>query len=249
MEYFDLDWDDLLNVDSLSLEEERNTSAAESDYIVRKNSENTNVEYDASVLKNKKVINYAIDVNSLMGNTIKINKFDKDNFVNFFNNEKFIEVNPLNKFPKNKSLFSVFFLLDNISKENISESVFNFTCASKDGEDVGRVLIDTLIYLNYLSVIESFFIPTSKFFTLSLKKTDEKVLSFIKDLSNYKTIKECLMIQLYGNNFDSITREIIFDKLSNDPSVLHEELLKEQTFELTKNLRSWYLELRSTLIL
>lgn len=245
----DLNWDELLSVDLMSLDEERDTSPQISNYILKNN--NNNLVIDAlEPLNDKIAIIYSY--NKLKENTLLI-----ENWINSLELIKGEAKYPGGRFPDIKNINEFIFLIyelssfsDNILRSNyftdewLIESLKNFEESTFD-------LIDALTYFGFVHYKEEdyenkyFFSDVLK--NIASKKLNEKYLEILKIISTSKTCKELLIIQHY-TRFDNMTKSIMNDKLSNDPNIIENRKTVEQKNKIINNFRSWYLDICSVLI-
>ncbi|MDE1550019.1 hypothetical protein [Jeotgalibaca caeni] len=242
MKMVDIDWDDFLEDDGLSLEEERDTSVAVSEYLAKQETieSNKNIE---DILSGKRIEILNVNISSLPKKLNRSPLLNKDEMIELLNNKDFIDVNPIIYFPKIKSIGFVFSFLKKISTRLSENTVFQFRYGEYKESEIK--LVNTLIYLGFLEVrnnsYESFYIPTNTLFELKQVEDSKKIIYFVSQLVRHKTIKESMMLQIYSSNFDSIAKEILLKNLSENLSVLNENLDSKEIKELMYNMRRWYM--------
>lgn len=247
MSKFELDWDDLLNDDTLSLEQERNMSVALSEYLV---SQEDNSDLVNTNLDGMNAFFCDIKEKTFARKTKKYSMFSREELTTRLDNQEFVEVNPLIPYPKVRSLEKIFNLATYLSIYAKSNVYFQFEQVFYFGQK-GKEFVLSLVYLGYLHQVEKdygvVYLPTNNLKRLRFQSERDQLLSFVEQITSRKTIKECLMLQFYTGTFDLITKQIIADNLSKDLSVMHENLTSSEIDNLVNNSRSWYLYIKNTL--
>lgn len=249
MKQVDINWEEFFEDDRLSLEEERNTSVAVSEYLARKDT--LPVTNDAgNPLKGKKLEKVQVNISSLSNKIVKRSKYTKNELVDLLNNREFVNVNPAIPFPKIKSLAFPFSFLNKLSSRINQNSVFQFKY--DEYKEMEMDLINSLVYLGFFEENiyndESFYTPTSVLFEFKKCDSSKQFVCFIQELVRHKAIKECLMLQVYSESFDTMTKDILVSRLVEDLSILNENLPKKELDDLMYNIRRWYLEIKNCLI-
>lgn len=244
----DLNWDELLNVNLMSLDDERNTSAQVSSYML-KNNNNINIDVPSEPLNDDIDLIYIYD--KLKQNTKIVenwvNSIEKANSRTIFPGERFPNIENINEF-----IFLVYELSE-LPDDSLTNSYFTdewLISTLNNFEESTFDLIDALLYFGLVHYREEDY-DNKYFFSdllkkISNKKYNEKYLEILKVISTSRTCKELLTIQCY-TNFDNMTKSIMIDKLSRDPNIIENNKTLSQKKKIINNFRKWYLDINSTL--
>ncbi|WP_368644724.1 hypothetical protein AB4027_06345 [Alkalibacterium putridalgicola] len=246
----DLNWDEFLNVNLMSLDDERNTSAQVSSYML-KNNNNINIDVSAEPLNEEIFFIYSFD--KLKHNTKFvenwITRIEQTNSRSIYPGEHFPDIENINEF-----IFLVY-ELSSLPLNLLSKSYFTdewLITSLNHFEESTFDLIDALTYFGIVHYKEEDY-DNKYFFSDIFKKManenpEDKYLEIIKIICMSKTCKELLTIQNY-TNFDNMTKSIMIDKLLKDPNIIENRKTHKQINKIINNFRNWFLDINKILSL
>lgn len=240
MEKNKIDLSKFLVNDGLSLQEERDTSLAVSEYLIKKKS----IQPEQLDHQVKVVLEIDFSKEFLENHTDFRLDLAKIDVFNLLSIEKTELIHPKIPFPKTKNLDDIFnFLVSLTTLSNKASTHISF----KHVKDSDRVLIDSLLYFKYLSLTDDDYLITESFTKLYGKSIENKYILFIKQLGKSPSVRDILRLQLSSEHFDSINKNIIRNDLLGDGSIIEENLTDRELKSIINNMRSWHLSIKRKL--
>lgn len=232
----EFDWDSIVVPTSLSLKEEINLTIAESKYHLNNNNNARNNDFH----KSKSIRINELDTDYLP----KIEKITLTEVWELIQKGEEVLTNPRYKFPKLKKINDLFSTLLYLDSQNFDESKLKILNKSEHQEIYNSLLYFNLFEEDQNSTIEY----TEKYVLFKEKSTvDEKYKYFITLLGEKEAIRNSLSLQIQINSFDSLTKDLIKGYLMGDLNFMENK--KELNIaQLINQLRSWYLEVKKTLM-
>ncbi len=238
----DLDLDSLLFPEQLSLEEERNSSLAVSEYLIN-NSDSIDLSLYDKIIE--------VNTNDLIEHKeFSFTKIDTNKLFEILNS-KTEHINPQLFFPKIKHLNDLFWFLHNLNNMEPYNSKIIFNTNNEISE-LSNTLIEAAIFFQFFDIVDensnTFIITTSDFKTFKNKNIEEQYLLFLQNIGADKTARECITIQLNDPIYDKISRKMIFNKLIDNHNIQEEHLANNDITAIVNNVRYWYLDIRKYLL-
>ena len=253
MDNFDLDWEELLSLETLTLEEEKESSLAVSEYLVKHGEE-------------IQVINDAKEYSLLLGEEIifpekreyyssqNFNKMSKNQIIQSIENQNTIEVFPTIVFPQVKELHSLMVVLDKIidvtnKNGHYSEKQLIQVMANPANEP--KHIVNSLIYLGFFKVISNAsdrkLINGEKIQEFLDVAIEDRFLFLVECLCQHKAIKESIMLHFFAS-YDSLTKEVIVKKLKEDLNINEMNLSYQELLKIADTIHGWYIDIRTYLL-
>lgn len=248
MREFDLNWDELLAVETASLEDERNMSVSMSDY---RSKNGIIIEEKAEI-----ILLESVEIDLSLINFEKNEKFtpvSSGNVFRIISNREIILPNPILGFPKSQNLNLVFSLYKRLYdfKDRFVQISFTYKDESALSQECND-LLNTAEYLGLINIVEDYQYKNNPSVFISEKNItlQELYLNFLSLIGSFRTINEALSIQINMDGlFDNISRGILYNAFKEDSSVVEEGLSYKEINTLINNMRQWYLAIRQTLSL
>lgn len=253
MDTFDLDWEELLSFETLTLEEEKESSLAVSEYLVKHGEEiqsiNDTAEY--SLLLVEEII---IPEKREYYSSYNFNKMSKNHIIKSIENQNTVEVFPTIVFPQVKELHSLMVVLDKIidvtnkngyySEKQLIQAITNQTNETKH-------IVNSLIYLGFFKVISNAsdrkLIYGEKIHEFLDVASEDMFLFLVECLCQHKAIKESIMLHFFAS-YDSLTKEVIVKKLKEDLNVNEMNLSYQELLKIADTIHGWYIDIRTYLV-
>lgn len=241
-----LDWDSLLEVETISLDKERETSAQMAKYILDNQDklEDTKNYKWLGDLKHK--INY---------NKRNLNKFKNPYnqiWIEEMHSAKSINIYPGNQFPIIKNIEELFYLVnyfvhlteDELNSCYITDSWFLHN--TKDFTERIMDLVSCMVYFDFIRIINDSrsgkYVFTENVILLKNVSYKNRFIVFLGIISQCETVRELITVQYYSQ-FDNLTKEIMRDKLYENPSILEYKVDERAIKKIINNFRLWYLSI------
>lgn len=242
MQFNDFDLDKYLEVDFITLEEERNTSISVSDYLAKNEPVETLIDSNT---------NYTI---------LDINDFDIENY-DYFPNIKTDQIITILKsqqlshpfpgipFPKIRDLD----LLFSLYKHLVLHTETNHVSFKNNNHDIHSDS-DFVAAAEYYGIINfSGYINNNKVYSIENEintfNLDELYLHFLSIIGRCKVTRNALIVQLNMGTFDYISRNMVLSELNDNPNVIEQALTLADKRHLVTQMRYWYLTIRRNIIL
>lgn len=240
----DPELDKLLKVDTLSLEQEVNTSTAVADYLSR-----TGPRRKERLKDIKDNFSIKINKNLYKKSKLTLNKYSVDEFHDLINHKN-NKINPAIKFPRIKDFNKLFWFFHNILTPEMHNKKIYFDY--NENSDFSKEAINALCFFDYFKYVsidgENFYIitdQTKKFITLNL---NERYLQFVVDATKNDTVRSAITGQLFVVIYDNITKGVIKRRLLQDPNIIEENVSGNDLNKIIDNFRFWFLNIKKNLL-
>lgn len=234
----EIDWSTFLIDDGLSLEEERTHSLAMSEYLLKTNHSNDVTDRDKVILH--------VDLKKIElkhQNNFKLSKSSNELF-DLFSETDYELSNPQNYFPKVKKIDESFLFLLSLSELVDSHTHILFENVNENYHPH----IELMKYLNFIDAQnKDIYLITPHLTKLANLNLENKYLVFLTRIASSQALNNIIKLQLSTNSFDLINKSIVREDLLKDRSVIEEQLTVKDLEVIIKNMRSWYLSIRSKL--
>lgn len=237
-EEFDLD--SFLFPSSFSLDEERNSSLAVSEYKLH----HEQVHIDLSLYTNTLKLN--ID-ELIQHDAVSFTKISKDDLFDLLNSKTLV-TNPTLPFPKIKHINELFWFLSNLSMLILPDTKYSY---DKTTYEEKLLIVESAIFFGFLNYIDrpnGYLIPTPLFYSFKSLSTEEQYIFFLETVGSNKTTRDCINIQLSDPIYDKLSRQMIFNKLRENHNIIEEKLSSKDISNIVNNVRYWFLDIRKYLI-
>lgn len=241
----EFEWDSLLIPEDISKAEEESHSSVVSEYYSRQLSDSS-VDLSAIV----KEVEVTVDDSLLESEEFEFERSSNDELFTYFQEENtVVDTNIL--FPRIKRINVLFWFLRNLAKQDISESKIVIT----NREDVSIIfyqVIESAMFFGFLKRVkeedETYLIPTDVYEEFINLTFENQYRFFLARLGRNETVSEVIQIQLNDPIYDSISRQMVYNILVNDPNIQKEALSKEEVTKIVNNFRYWYLNIKQAIL-
>lgn len=253
MDNFDLDWEELLSLETLTLEEEKESSLAVSEYLVKHGEEiqSINDTTGYSLLLVEEII---IPEKREYFSSQNFNKMSKNHIIQSIEDQNTTEVFPTIMFPQVKELHSLLVLLDKIvdttnkngyfSEKQLIQAIVNQTNGPKH-------IVNSLIYLGFFKVISNAsdrkLVYGEKFQEFLDVAREDRLLFLVECLCQHKAIKESIMLHFFAS-YDSLTKEVMVKKLRGDLNINEMNVSYQELLKIADTIHGWYIDIRTYLV-
>lgn len=253
MDNFDLDWDELLSLETLTLEEEKESSLAVSEFLAKHGQEIQSIHdtTDYYLLLVEEII---IPEKREYFSRQNFNKMSKNHIIRSIENQNTIDVFPTIVFPQVKELHSIMVVLDkiiNVTNKNGYYSEKQLIQAIANSVNEPKHIVNSLIYLGFFKVINDAsdrkLIYGEKIQDFLDVASEDRFLFLVECLCQHKAIKESIMLHFFAS-YDSLTKEVIVKKLKEDLNVNEMNLSYQELLKIADTIHGWYIDIRTYLV-
>lgn len=241
----ELEWESLMIPEDFSTDEKEAHQAVVSEYISSQS--NDDISDSSSI---DKVVEIDIDDSLLEPEELTLEKSSNDELFIYFQEEKVTNDSSIH-FPRIKRINILFWFLHNLGNQGISNSKI----AIKNKENISVIfhhLIESARFFNFLKKVEIeediYYIPTSQYEEFMKQDSKEQYPFFLTSIGQNATVSEAIQIQLNDPIYDSISRQMVYNILVEDPNIQEESLSNDEVTKIVNNLRYWYLNIKKAVL-
>lgn len=243
--FTEFEWDGIVVPDDISKEEAEKHAKVVSDYLATRSFQ---TESDLAYFSN--TIEVEVDNSFLDKVETDFEKVSNEELSQYLQSEN-TNVNPDYLFPKTDNIGSLFWFLRNLSKEDVSESKIKIANLEELSIHFYQIL-ENALFFGYFERVQKddgiYLLPTNYYVEFVTLELEQQYRHFLASLGRNETISEALRLQLNDPIFDSISRQMLYNTLVNDPNIQQESLTEEDLRKIVNNLRYWYLAIKKEIL-